>query len=469
MTILEKIIFNPYLPYDEFIPDGEPHVFGDRVYLFGSHDRRDGTFYCMDDYVTWSAPVSDLSQWRCEGVIYKKSQDPKNPDGSKKLYAPDVCQGPDGRFYLYYALSCRVWAEQEICAAVAERPEGPYEYLGVVSKSDGTKLDTTIPYDPAILCDKDGRVWLYFGFAPHFPMQGQPIPDSHGCYVVEIEPDMVTCKGEPKLILPAKKYAAGTEFEEEPFFEAASIRRIGDQYYLIYCSSATATLAYATADKPDGPYHYGGVVISSVDAGISDHPRNPIANIHGGMEQINGHWYVFYHRHTNGTQFSRQACAEQIEIDPYGRIKQAECTSFGLSGGTAPAMGYYPAYIACNLYQGQGGTFLKFGPRNAPGPYMILDGEAALISHITDLGLVGFRYFTFGGALTLQLTLRGTGKGLVQVSVSDDEVCIAQAEFEPEQNWQTVSIQLPELTGDLPLLLRFKGEIEWEMKEINFV
>lgn len=30
--------FNPYLPSWEYIPDGEPYVFGDRVYVYGSHD-----------------------------------------------------------------------------------------------------------------------------------------------------------------------------------------------------------------------------------------------------------------------------------------------------------------------------------------------------------------------------------------------------------------------------------------------
>ena len=32
-------IYNPYLPLTEYIPDGEPHVFEDRVYIYGSHDR----------------------------------------------------------------------------------------------------------------------------------------------------------------------------------------------------------------------------------------------------------------------------------------------------------------------------------------------------------------------------------------------------------------------------------------------
>ena len=29
---------NPYLPSWEYIPDGEPYVFGDRVYIYGSQD-----------------------------------------------------------------------------------------------------------------------------------------------------------------------------------------------------------------------------------------------------------------------------------------------------------------------------------------------------------------------------------------------------------------------------------------------
>ncbi len=40
--IAEKYIqegVNPFLPSWEYIPDGEPHLFNGRVYLFGSHDR----------------------------------------------------------------------------------------------------------------------------------------------------------------------------------------------------------------------------------------------------------------------------------------------------------------------------------------------------------------------------------------------------------------------------------------------
>ncbi|MCD8068238.1 MAG: glycosyl hydrolase family 43, partial [Lachnospiraceae bacterium] len=97
---------NPFLPLDTYIPDGEPHVFGDRIYLFGSHDAEGGQRYCAEsDYLGWSAPLSDLSDWRCDGVIYRPEQDPDyNPKTHNDLYAPDVVQGNDGRYYLYYVM-----------------------------------------------------------------------------------------------------------------------------------------------------------------------------------------------------------------------------------------------------------------------------------------------------------------------------------------------------------------------------
>ena len=113
---------NPFMAPWERIPDGEPRVFTDphtgsqRMYVYGSHDYYNGHVFCMGDYMGWSAPVDDLSDWRCEGVIYPRTADPLNADGHMCLYAPDVTQGPDGRYYLYYVLdkvsvvSVAVWS-----------------------------------------------------------------------------------------------------------------------------------------------------------------------------------------------------------------------------------------------------------------------------------------------------------------------------------------------------------------------
>ena len=67
-TAMKKQVFNPYLPSYEYIPDGEPRVFDGRLYIYGSHDRFNGAVYCANDYVCWSAPEDDLSDWRYEEI-----------------------------------------------------------------------------------------------------------------------------------------------------------------------------------------------------------------------------------------------------------------------------------------------------------------------------------------------------------------------------------------------------------------
>jgi hypothetical protein len=37
-----KQAVNPYMPSWEYVPDAEPHVVGDRVYVYGSHDIFNG-------------------------------------------------------------------------------------------------------------------------------------------------------------------------------------------------------------------------------------------------------------------------------------------------------------------------------------------------------------------------------------------------------------------------------------------
>ena len=102
---MKKQAVNPFLPIDVYIPDGEAHVFGDRVYLFGSHDKECGDTYCMLPYEIFSASIDDLSTWTSKGINYSAKQDPLSKDGRVYLYAPDCVKGNDNRYYLYYCLS----------------------------------------------------------------------------------------------------------------------------------------------------------------------------------------------------------------------------------------------------------------------------------------------------------------------------------------------------------------------------
>ena len=71
-------VYNPYLPSYEYVLDGEPRVFNDRLYVYGSHDRFNGTTYCMEPYTVWSCPIDDLSDWMCHGMIYDGKEDALN-------------------------------------------------------------------------------------------------------------------------------------------------------------------------------------------------------------------------------------------------------------------------------------------------------------------------------------------------------------------------------------------------------
>ena len=98
-----KAVYNPFLPLTEYIPDGEPHVFGDRVYLYGSHDKAGSDRFCVQDYTVWSASVDDLTSWTNHGISYRKAQDLRAKPGKlPDYYAPDCVRGNDGRYYLYY-------------------------------------------------------------------------------------------------------------------------------------------------------------------------------------------------------------------------------------------------------------------------------------------------------------------------------------------------------------------------------
>ena len=268
-----KQAVNPYLPSYEYVPDGEPHVFNGRVYVYGSHDRFGGNDFCLNDYVCWSARADDLANWRYEGTSYRSVQDPLCAEGSTamRLFAPDVQRGGDGRYYLFYALEfCG-----RISVAVSESPVGPFQFYDHVHYPDGTLLGAkegdAFQYDPGIFVDDNGRVYLVSGFCPIpgiNPKFAAMNLVTKGCQLIELADDMCTVREAPQIVLPQQADAEGTEFAEHPFFEAPSLRKANGRYYLIYSSTQNHELCYAVADKPQGVYHYGGTIVSNGDIGL---------------------------------------------------------------------------------------------------------------------------------------------------------------------------------------------------------
>lgn len=494
-------IYNPYLPLWEYVPDGEPHVYDGRVYIYGSHDKAGGTAYCEGDYVTWSAPENDLTDWRYEGIIYRKTQDPSNADGKLELWAPDVTKGPDGKYYLYYCLAFY----PEIGVAVSDSPAGPFEFYGHVHYPEhilgGRKLNEDMPFDPAVLTDDDGRVYLYYGFAPagekemilpevsdeelaEMPDDARKkleavksLPFGEYSMVAELEQDMLTVKEIPRPLIPGEKHTAGTSFEGHGFFEASSIRKAGGQYYFIYSSHKSHELCYAVSSCPDRGFRYGGILVSNGDIGLNGNqkPANTLGNNHGSIIRINGNWYVFYHRQTNGTEFSRQGCAEKIQIKENGEIDQAEITSCGLNGGPLEGSGNYPASIACHVTSRYTGDRIDYDdPVMRIQTRITEQKNESYITDIRDETVIGYKYFRLDGLREIVLEVRGTFRGTVTVASypvcaggKQESSCRLQLD---SRVWENIRISADLLSdGITPLYFSFRGQGSMDMKTFSFL
>ncbi len=451
---------NPYLPSWEYIPDGEPYVFGDRVYVYGSHDRFNGWVYCQNDYVCWSAPVDDLGDWRYEGVIYRKEQDPRNRDGSQCLYAPDVTVGPDGRYYLYYVLN----HEQIVSVAVCDTPAGQYEFYGYVHDAQGGLLGERpgdeAQFDPGVLTEGE-RTYLYTGFCAH------KNAERHGPMATVLGPDMLTIIEDWKHIAPSMIYGKGTSFEGHEYFEAASMRKVNGKYYFIYSSIRCVELCYAVSDKPTEGFVYGGVIVSNDDTNISSYKPAEKAmyfggNNHGSIIEIGGQWYIFYHRHTNGTGYCRQGCIEKIRILEDGSIPQVEMTSCG--SVPLPGEGEYPGYIACSIFrkeneiQNAGGAWM-----DGRFPKITQDGrdgdeETGYVCNLNDGWTAGFKYFDCRGVKALSVRTRGNGVGDITLRLTWDGEVIARIPVRATNVWTDsgkIAVEIPD--GVQAIYLGFEG------------
>lgn len=431
---MTKQIYNPYLPLHEYIPDGEPHVFDDRLYIYGSHDKENGNEFCELDYVCYSAPITDLTDWRYEGVIFEKNIDPMNETGVLFLYAPDVCQGIDGRYYLYYSLKF----SDCISVAVCDTPAGAYEYYGKIAYPNGRLLQENIPYDPAVIC-ADGMVYLYYGFAPTF----LDIPryqnlDKPGGSVVLLDSDMLTVKDGPHIVVPSALYGKGTTFEGNEFFEAPSIRKIGGLFYLVYSSVNTHQLCYAVSKNPMSGFEYGGIIISNGDIGYQG--RNEanklmaIGNNHGGLVEVQNQWYIFYHRHTHTNQFNRQGCAEPVSIGSDGKIEQ-------VTNGNMPVL-----------------RSLGRGQIDTDYPYITNDGDDRYITQVSDGVIIGFKYIDLCDTNGILVVMRGKAEGRLQVLTAINLNVAAEIEVKESKQWHTRGVEVSFEANEKELYFKYNGE-----------
>ena len=440
---------NPYLPLWEHLPDGEPRVFEDpdnpgkfRAYIIGSHDLRVNE-YCGPDIRMWSAPVEDLTDWRDEGAIFTYEKDGK----WDVMFAPDLVEVRDrkgNKEYYLYPHSRGPRREAMVCKG--SRPNGPFTPVNLNSDGSAVVEGSILGFDPSIYVEqitdkkdpdykKGYRAYGFWGFQHSSAAE----LDQNTMYSVRPGTEII-----PYFMPASSSYGnlkdpAGTEYpalysEQNPgdfnFFEASSIRKVGNKYIMIFSGysgpdyglpSTNSTLRYAYADSPLGPWRSGGVLVDSRgivlnEDGTALKETNAAHNTHGSLQEINGQWYVFYHRPPRGFGFARQAMVAPVKIE-WDKKKVAD-------GGTVTITGYDPyaadeKWIATasngNTYSGAEVTSEGFQIYGLD-PYKFYDaGYACYLSNIGSMqdtwdiwnpnmkvnmnggDIVGFKYFGFGG------------------------------------------------------------------------
>ncbi|MDO4462171.1 MAG: hypothetical protein Q4C30_06720 [Bacteroidia bacterium] len=439
---------NPYLPLWEHLPDGEPRVFEDpdkpgsyRAYIIGSHDVRFDS-YCGADIRMWSAPVEDLSKWRDEGAIFTYNIE----NQWDVMYAPDLVEvnHPDGKreYYLYPHSRGRA---REAMVCKGDRPDGPFTPINLNAEGTAVVEGSILGFDPSIFVepvtaenDSDAtigfRAYGYWGFQHSSAAQLDPKTMYSARPGTDIKWTML-----PAIFRHGRNQEKQEEYPclfegEDPhsfnFFEASSIRQVGNKYVVIYSGfsgkeyglgMSNSTLRYAYGDTPLGPWKNGGVLVDSrapvtgKDGKIIE--TNAAHNTHGSIQQINGQWYVFYHRPPRGFGYARQAMVAPIKIeydeksvaeggkvvitgyDPYTEdnvwtaksvdgndYTGAEVTSEGFAIFGLPPYQYYSAGYACFFSDN---SLLQ-------DSWDIWDNHAD-VAGVKNNDIVGFKYFGFGG------------------------------------------------------------------------
>ena len=169
-------------------------------------------------------------------------------------------------------------------------------------------------------------------------------------------------------------------------------------------------------------------------------------NNHGSIMEINGKWYVFYHRQTGVNEFSRQAMMEPIDVAMgqdgrlyIGSIKflngepvasgPVEMTSQGPHINGLDAYQWISAGYACHIHGSSTRAYIR------PG-YEKREDISTPVVDISSGATVGFRYLQFGNNTPKQVNVvLGTHRKL-KVNVRIDTYrgrIIASMDFSKEE------------------------------------
>ena len=151
-----------------------------------------------------------------------------------------------------------------------------------------------------------------------------------------------------------------------------------------------------------------------------------------------------------------------------GRIPQVEMTSCGLNQTPLRGTGYYPAYIACNLFNEVPAVYVGNHEDPASGggsfPRIMQDGcdgmeEPGYISGMRDQATAGFKYFSCKGITKISILTRGYASGSFEIRTSWDGEVLARIPIDYTNVWTKgeAFVNIPDGTSAVYLTFRGSG------------
>lgn len=168
----------------------------------------------------------DLLHWKYEGVALSATTgDPDyDLDTSKVIERPKVIyNNKTGKFVMWLHVDAKDYSYSQSGVAVADRPQGPYAYIGSVKPNGAMARDMTI------FKDEDGRAYHFFSSEQNKTMHVVLLNDDYTAHTVS----------EKRILIDESR-------------EAPAIFKYNNKYYMISSGAsgwAANTALYATADS----------------------------------------------------------------------------------------------------------------------------------------------------------------------------------------------------------------------------
>ena len=227
---------------------------GDTFYVFGSHLASAKS----KDLMKWQQMTTSVSATNPlflngSANVYTELAETFAWAQSNTLWAPDVKQLADGKFYMYYNACKGDSPVSALGVAVANNVEGPYVNKGIILKSgmwgqasyDGTVYDALKhpnTVDPNVFFDNAGKLWMIYGSY------------SGGIFIMQMNP----ATGMP---LPGQGYGKRLIGGNNSRIEGAYVMYSpATAYYYMFTSfggldaNGGYNMRVARSTNPDGPY-----------------------------------------------------------------------------------------------------------------------------------------------------------------------------------------------------------------------